>query len=65
MTLMHMVLGALSSILGAHLSWALTDWIIERKMAGRPVLMPAIASVAGLALLLVTFGVVLSETAAA
>ncbi len=65
MTFMHMALGALSSILGAHLSWTITDWIIERKKAGRPVLMPAIASVAGLALLVVTFGVVLSGTAAA
>ncbi|HET9202432.1 MAG TPA: hypothetical protein VFP67_04725 [Acidimicrobiia bacterium] len=65
MTLMHMALGALSSILGAHLSWTLTDWIIQRKRTGRPVLLAAVASAAGLALLVVAFGVLLSETGVA
>jgi hypothetical protein len=62
MTIMHMALGALSSIFGAHLSWTLTDWIIERKRSGLPVFWPAVASVAGVAVLVVAFGVLLSQT---
>ena len=34
MTLMHMALGALTSIFGAHLSWAVTDLIIKRNVKG-------------------------------
>jgi hypothetical protein len=62
MTLMHMALGALTSIFGAHLSWSLTNWIIERKRLGRPVFWAAVGSVAGVAVLVVTFGVLLSQT---
>lgn len=62
MTLIHMTLGALSSILGAHISWALTSWIIERKRSGRPVFWAAAASVAGVVILVISFGVLLSQT---
>jgi hypothetical protein len=62
MTIMHMTLGALSSIFGAHLSWKLTDWIIERKRSGRPVFWAAVASVAGVAVLVVALGLLLSQT---
>jgi Tfp pilus assembly protein PilN len=61
MTIMHMALGALSSIFGAHLSWTLTDWIIERKRSGRPVFWPALVSVVGVAVLVVALGVLLSQ----
>ena len=61
MTLMHMTLGALSSIFGAHLSWALTDWIIRRKREGQNIVLPTLLSVTGLVLVVVTFGVVLSS----
>ena len=61
MTLMHMTLGALSSIFGAHLSWALTDWIIRRKREGQSIILPTLLSVTGLVVVLVTFGVVLSS----
>jgi hypothetical protein len=57
-----MALGALSSIFGAHLSWTLTDWIIDRKRTGRPVFWPALASIAGVAILVVALGVLLSQT---
>ena len=62
MTLMHMTLGALSSIFGAHLSWAMTDWIIKRKREGHSIVLPALLSVAGMLLIVVTFGVVLSSS---
>ncbi len=62
MTLMHMTLGALSSIFGAHLSWAMTDWIIRRKREGQSILLPTLLSVAGVVLIVVTFGVVVSST---
>jgi hypothetical protein len=62
MTIMHMALGALSSVFGAHLSWTLTDWIIERKRSGRPVFWPALVSVVGVAVLVVALGVLLSQT---
>ena len=61
MTLMHMTLGALSSIFGAHLSWALTDWIIRRKREGQNIVLPTLLSVTGLVVVVVTFGVVLSS----
>jgi len=61
MTLMHMTLGALSSIFGAHLSWALTDWIIRRKREGQSIVLPTLLSVTGLVVVVVTFGVVLSS----
>jgi hypothetical protein len=63
MTIMHMALGALSSIFGAHLSWALTDWIVERKRSGRPVFWAAAASITGVVVLVVAVGVLLSQTA--
>jgi len=62
MTLMHMALGALSSIFGAHLSWAVTDLIIKRRRDGRSVVLPTLLSVAGLIVIVVTCGVVLSST---
>jgi uncharacterized membrane protein YidH (DUF202 family) len=62
MTLMHIALGALSSIFGAHLSWAMTDWIIKRKDDGRSIFLPTVLSVAGVLLIALTFGVVLSST---
>jgi hypothetical protein len=62
MTLMHITLGALSSIFGAHLSWALTDLIIKRKRQGHSIVLPTLLSVAGVILIVVTFGVVLSST---
>jgi predicted PurR-regulated permease PerM len=62
MTIMHMALGALSSIFGAHLSWALTDWIIKRKRSGRPVFWATAASVAGVVVLVVALGVLLAQT---
>jgi hypothetical protein len=62
MTITHMALGALSSIFGAHLSWKLTDWIIERKQSGRPVFWPAVASFAVVTVLVVAFGVLLTQT---
>ena len=62
MTLMHMTLGALSSIFGAHLSWAMTDWIIRRKREGQSILLPTLLSVAGVVLIVVTCGVVVSST---
>jgi uncharacterized membrane protein YidH (DUF202 family) len=62
MTLMHMTLGALSSIFGAHLSWAMTDWIVRRKREGQSILLPTLLSVAGVVLIVVTFGVVVSST---
>jgi uncharacterized membrane protein YidH (DUF202 family) len=62
MTLMHMTLGALSSIFGAHLSWAMTDWIIRRKREGQSIVLPTLLSVAGLVVIVVTTGVVLSST---
>jgi uncharacterized membrane protein YidH (DUF202 family) len=62
MTLMHMTLGALSSIFGAHLSWAMTDWIVRRKREGQSILLPTLLSVAGVILIVVTFGVVVSST---
>ena len=62
MTLMHMTLGALSSIFGAHLSWAMTDWIIKRKREGQSVVLPTLLSVAGVVLIVVTVGVVLSSS---
>jgi len=62
MTLMHIALGALSSIFGAHLSWAVTNLIITRKHEGRSVVLPTLLSVAGVILIVVTFGVVLSST---
>ena len=62
MTLMHITLGALSSIFGAHLSWAVTNLIIKRKHEGRSVVLPTLLSVAGVILIVVTFGVVLSST---
>jgi uncharacterized membrane protein YidH (DUF202 family) len=62
MTLMHMTLGALSSIFGAHLSWAMTDWIIRRKREGQSIVLPTVLSVAGLVVIVVTTGVVLSST---
>ena len=61
MNLVHITLGALSSILGAHLSWALTDWIIKRKRGGHSILLPTVLSVAGVVLIVVTFGVVVSS----
>lgn len=61
MTLMHISLGALSSIFGAHLSWAMTDWIIKRKRDGHSILLPTLLSVAGVILILVTLGVVVSS----
>ena len=64
MTLMHMTLGALSSIFGAHLSWAVTGWIIKRKRDGRSVMLPTVLSVAGVVLIAVTFGVVVSSAPA-
>jgi uncharacterized membrane protein YidH (DUF202 family) len=62
MTLMHMTLGALSSIFGAHLSWAMTDWIIRRKREGQSIVLPTLLSVVGLVVIVVTTGVVLSST---
>jgi uncharacterized membrane protein YidH (DUF202 family) len=62
MTLMHMTLGALSSIFGAHLSWAMTDWILRRKREGQSIVLPTLLSVAGLVVIVVTTGVVLSST---
>jgi len=62
MTLMHMTLGALSSIFGAHLSWAMTDWIIRRKREGQSIVLPTLLSGAGLVVIVVTTGVVLSST---
>ena len=62
MTLMHITLGALSSIFGAHLSWAVTDLIIKRKREGHSIVFPTLLSVAGVILIVVTFGVVLSST---
>lgn len=62
MTLMHITLGALSSIFGAHLSWAVTDLIIKRRREGRNVVLPTLLSVAGVILIVVTCGVVLSST---
>jgi len=62
MTLMHITLGALSSIFGAHLSWAVTDLIIKRKREGHSIVLPTLLSVAGVILIVVTFGVVLSST---
>jgi len=62
MTLMHMTLGALSSIFGAHLSWAMTDWIIRRKRDGQSIVLPTLLSVVGLVVIVVTTGVVLSST---
>jgi uncharacterized membrane protein YidH (DUF202 family) len=62
MTLMHMTLGALSSIFGAHLSWAMTDWIVRRKREGQSIVLPTLLSVAGVVLIVVTFGVVVSST---
>ena len=61
MTLMHITLGALSSIFGAHLSWAVTDWIIKRKRDGQSILLPTLLSVAGVILIVVTFGLVVSS----
>jgi uncharacterized membrane protein YidH (DUF202 family) len=61
MTLTHIALGALSSIFGAHLSWAMTDWIIKRKHDGRSIFLPTVLSVAGVLLIALTFGVVLSS----
>jgi hypothetical protein len=61
MTLMHMTLGALSSIFGAHLSWAFTNWIVERKRKGHPIVVPTLLSVAGVLVLVVAVGVVLSR----
>jgi len=61
MTLMHISLGALSSIFGVHLSWAMTDWIIKRKRDGHSILLPTLLSVAGVILILVTLGVVVSS----
>jgi len=61
MTLMHITLGALSSIFGAHLSWAVTDWIIKRNRDGQSIMLPTLLSVAGLILMVVTFGVVVSS----
>jgi uncharacterized membrane protein YidH (DUF202 family) len=61
MTLLHIALGALSSIFGAHLSWAVTDWIIKRKRDGHSIVLPTVLSVAGVVLILVTFGVVVSS----
>lgn len=65
MTLMHMALGALSSIFGAHLSWGLTSLILRRKRAGHSVFWPAFASVAVVAVLVVSIGVVVSQSGAA
>ena len=62
MTLMHITLGALSSIFGAHLSWAVTDLIIKRRREGRSVVLPTLLSVAGVIVIVVTCGVVLSST---
>jgi predicted PurR-regulated permease PerM len=62
MTIMHMALGAMSSIFGAHLSWALTDWIIKRKRSGRPVFWAAAASVTGVVVLVVALGVLFTQT---
>ena len=62
MTLMHMTLGALSSIFGAHLSWAMTEWIVRRKREGQSILLPTLLSVAGVVLIVVTLGVVVSST---
>ena len=62
MTLMHMTLGALSSIFGAHLSWAMTDWILRRKREGQSIVLPTVLSLAGLVVIVVTTGVVLSST---
>jgi hypothetical protein len=62
MTLLHMTLGALSSIFGAHLSWAMTDWILRRKREGQSIVLPTVLSVAGLVVIVVTTGVVLSST---
>jgi hypothetical protein len=62
MTLMHMTLGALSSIFGAHLSWTMTDWILRRKREGQSIVLPTVLSVAGLVVIVVTTGVVLSST---
>jgi hypothetical protein len=62
MTIMHMALGAMSSIFGAHLSWALTDWIIKRKRSGRPVFWAAAVSVTGVVVLVVALGVLFAQT---
>jgi|GEM_PF-6112700 hypothetical protein len=62
MTLMHITLGALSSIFGAHLSWAVTDLIIKRRREGRSVVLPTLLSVAGVIVIVVMCGVVLSST---
>jgi hypothetical protein len=65
MTIVHMALGALSSIFGAHLSWALLNRIIERKRSGLPIFWPAAVSIAGVVALVVVMGLVLAETPAA
>ncbi len=65
MTAMHLALGALSSIFGAHLSWALTDWIMKRRRDGRPVFWLTVLAAAGVAALVVGVGVVMSNTGVA
>ena len=56
-----MTLGALSSIFGAHLSWAVTNLIIKRKSEGHSIVLPTLLSVAGVILIAVTLGVVVSS----
>lgn len=65
MTAMHLALGALSSIFGAHLSWAITDWIMKRRRDGRPVFWLAVLSVTAIAVLVAGVGVVMSNTGVA
>jgi len=62
MTAMHLALGALASIFGAHLSWAMTDWIMKRRRDGRPVFWLTVLSVVGVAVLVTGVGVVMSDT---
>jgi hypothetical protein len=38
-----------------------TDWIIKRKRDGHRILLPTLLSVAGVILIVVTFGVVVSS----
>ena len=52
----------MTSIFGAHLSWAVTDLIIKRRRDGRSVVLPTLLSVAGVIVIVVTCGVVLSST---
>lgn len=61
MIVMHLALGAMSSIFGAYLSWAVTDWIIEKKRDGQSVFWTTVLSVTGVVVLVVALGVVMSN----